>query len=102
MIKDCFERNPRRHFFFLVICLILSIAASFLAVFGAIYLKINYLAFMPISFLLFLACQMGLVVLQGSARQWNIDMGLVFSIEMSSVLFALFFAPIALYVVTAS
>lgn len=97
-----FFRNSRDHFLFLTLSLILSIAASFLAVFGSIFVKIEYLSFLPVSFLLFLVCLMGLALFYQLKSGREEDSGALFSIEMASFASALVFAPISVLVVNMS
>ncbi|MDO5686410.1 MAG: hypothetical protein Q4G42_03330 [Neisseria sp.] len=91
-------RNEKHHMAFALLQLLLSFVLSLLAVFGAILSHINYLAFLPVGFMLFVGSLFGFLILaeeNPAARKFKT----YFSIETSAVLFAVLLLPLAFFFV---
>ena len=81
---------------FTLIAFLLSLALSAIATFGAIGKSIDYIIFLPLSFIYFVSCFLGfLIVAENDPQQPKLKV--YYSIQTDAFLFASLLLPLAIY-----
>lgn len=97
MLEHIYQ-NRLSHTALVLLTLLVSFALSLLAVFGTIFHSIFYLTYLPIAFMLFMSGLFGILILADKEIQSR-KAKTFFSIEASSLLFAILLIPLAVYFV---
>ena len=93
---DMIYHNRTQLLAFTLIGLLLSVVLAVIATFGVIFSNIRYIIFLPISFMYFASCFLGLMIVAEENREQQ-KLKNFFSIQAAAFLFASLLIPLALY-----